>query len=304
MNEVKPALVVLAAGMGTRYGGLKQVDPVGPSGEAILDYSVYDALRAGFGKIVFVIRRDCEAEFKAKVGSKYAGHVPVEYAFQDVADLPAPYTVPAGRAKPWGTAHAARAARNLVRGPFAVINADDFYGRDAFARLGAFLETAEDTRPLSCAMVGYKLGNTLSENGSVARGVCSVAADGRLAGVTEMTKIVRAGAVAENRENPGAPVAVPLDVRVSMNLWGFTAGLFAELEARFPLWLAQNAAKEKSEWYLPFVVDELVREGRAVCRVLPTESRWFGVTYREDKPFVVAEVAKLVAAGEYPDKLF
>ncbi len=303
MANVKPTLVVLAAGMGSRYGGLKQVDPVGPSGEAILDYSVFDAKRAGFGKVVFVIRHDFEEEFKTKVGSKYEGHIPVEYCYQDIADLPAPYTVPAGRTKPWGTAHATRAARHLVNEPFAVINADDFYGRDAFARLAEFLSAAEDKEPLTLAMVGYKLENTLSENGSVARGVCEVTDEGYLAGVTEMLKLVKAGAVAENQENPAAPVKVPLDARVSMNLWGFTPRLFTLLEERFPAWLAANVGKEKSEWYIPFVVDELIHEGKATCRVLPTESRWFGVTYREDKPFVVSALAKLVAAGEYPAPL-
>jgi NDP-sugar pyrophosphorylase family protein len=297
---MKPTLVVLAAGMGSRYGGLKQVDPVGPSGEAILDYSVFDAVRAGFGKVVFVIRRDFEAEFKEKVGSKYEGFVPVEYCYQDINDLPEPYKVPEGRVKPWGTAHATRAARNVVKEPFAVINADDFYGRDAFAKLGAFLSAA---KPMELAMVGYKLELTLSENGSVARGICAVAEDGSLEGVTEMTKLVRAGDEAQNLEDPSAPVKVPLDARVSMNLWGFTPELFDELERRFPLWLSENASKEKSEWYIPFVVDELVKEGKATCRVLPTDSRWFGVTYREDKPYVVSEIAKLVESGEYPDNL-
>ena len=297
---MKPTLVVLAAGMGSRYGGLKQVDPVGPSGEAILDYSVFDAVRGGFGKVVFIIRKDFEAEFKEKVGSKYEGLIPVDYCFQDLNDLPEPYKVPEGRAKPWGTAHATRSARSVVNEPFAVINADDFYGRDAFAKLGAFLSAA---KPMEFAMVGYKLELTLSEDGSVARGVCDVAEDGSLKGVTEMTKLVRAGEVAENREDEINPVKVPLDARVSMNLWGFTPELFAELERRFPLWLAENGAKEKSEWYIPFVVDELIREGKASCRVLPTESSWFGVTYREDKPFVMAEIGKLVEAGEYPVNL-
>ena len=304
---MKPTLVVLAAGMGSRYGGLKQVDPVGPSGEAILDYSVFDAVRGGFGKVVFVIRRDFEAEFKEKVGRKYEGLVPVEYAYQDISDLPAPYTVLAGRAKPWGTAHAVRAARGAVAEPFAVINADDFYGRDAFAKIGAYLASPDAEAPSGgkyrFAMVGYRLDLTLSANGSVARGICNVDADGLLKGVTEMTKLVRAGDVAENREDPENPVKVPLDARVSMNLWGFQRALFDELERRFPAWLAENGAKEKSEWYIPFVVDELVREGRAECRVLPTDSSWFGVTYREDKPFVVAEIRKLVESGEYPENL-
>jgi len=274
-----------------------------PSGEAILDYSVFDAVRAGFGKVVFIIRHDFEAEFKGKVGKKYEGLIPVDYCYQDINDLPAPYKVPEGRTKPWGTGHATRAARSVVKEPFAVINADDFYGRDAFEQLARFLSNAADGAVLGFAMVGYKLELTLSENGSVARGICDVAADGTLKGVTEMTKLVKAGDVAENRENPDAPVKVPLDARVSMNLWGFTPGLFTELEARFPQWLAENGAKEKSEWYIPFVVDELIKEGKATCKVLPTESSWFGVTYREDKPFVMAEIKKLVDAGEYPANL-
>lgn len=297
---MKPTLVVLAAGMGSRYGGLKQVDPVGPSGEAILDYSVYDAIRGGFGKVVFIIRRDFETEFKEKVGKKYEGMIEVDYCYQDINDLPEPYKVPEGRVKPWGTAHATRAARSVVREPFAVINADDFYGRDAFAKLGAFLSAAE---PMRFAMVGYRLDLTLSENGSVARGICKVSPEGMLEGVTEMTKLVRDGDMAANLENEAEVVKVSLDSRVSMNLWGFTPELFDELERRFPLWLELNGAKEKSEWYIPFVVDELIREGKADCRVLPTESSWFGVTYREDKPYVTSEIGKLVAAGEYPADL-
>ena len=304
---MKPTLVVLAAGMGSRYGGLKQVDPVGPSGEAILDYSVFDAIRGGFGKVVFIIRKDIEVAFKRQVGSKYEGLIPVDYCFQDIADMPAPYTVPAGRTKPWGTAHAIRAARHVVHEPFAAINADDFYGRDAFARLAAFLSSPTEQSPAPSfehfAMVGYRLDLTLSENGSVARGICDVGEGGMLRGVREMTKLVRAGDVAENCEDEANPVKVPLDARVSMNLWGFTPKLFDILEDRFPQWLAENGMKEKSEWYIPFVVDELIREGKADCRVLPTDSRWFGVTYREDKPFVVAEIAKLVKAGEYPSNL-
>ena len=300
---MKPTLVVLAAGMGSRYGGLKQVDPVGPSGEAILDYSVFDAIRGGFGKIVFIIRKDFEAEFKSKVGAKYAGVIPVDYCYQDLNDLPAPYTFPEGRTKPWGTAHATRAARNIVKEPFAVINADDFYGRDAMAKLAAFLSSSSISS-LHLCMVGYKLSLTLSENGSVARGICDVAADGTLKGVTEMTKLVKAGDVAENREDEANPVKVPLDARVSMNCWGFTPQLFAELEERFVKFLAERGKELKSEWYIPFVVDELIKEGKADCKVLPTDSCWFGVTYREDKPFVMAEIRKLVESGEYPATLF
>ena len=299
---MKPTLVVLAAGMGSRYGGLKQVDPVGPSGEAILDYSVFDAIRGGFGKVVFIIRRDFEDEFKAKVGRKYEGMVDVGYAYQDLNDLPAPFVFPEGRTKPWGTAHATRAARDIVKEPFAVINADDFYGRDAMAKLGAYLSTV-DPASLHFAMVGYRLELTLSENGSVARGICKVSPDGKLQSVTEMTKLVRAADMAENLEDPENPVKVPLDARVSMNCWGFTPQLFAELEERFAGFLAARGAEMKSEWYIPFVVDELIKEGKADCTVLPTDSSWFGVTYREDKPYVMAEIGKLVDAGEYPANL-
>ena len=303
---MKPTLVVLAAGMGSRYGGLKQVDPVGPSGEAILDYSVFDAERAGFGKVVFIIRKDFETEFREKVGAKYEGVLPVEYCFQDIHDLPAPFTVPEGRTKPWGTAHAIRAAREVVKEPFAAINADDFYGRDAFAKLAAFLSNPQpagaDPERLHFAMVGYKLDLTLSDNGSVARGICKVE-DGKLTSVTEMTKLVRVPGGAENREDEANPVKLTGEERVSMNLWGFTPELFAALEARFPAWLEKNGTAPKSEWYIPFVVDELIHEGKADVAVLPTDSNWFGVTYREDKPFVTAEIGKLVAAGEYPVKL-
>ena len=301
---MKPTLVVLAAGMGSRYGGLKQVDPVGPSGEAILDYSVFDAHRAGFGKVVFIIRKDFETEFKEQVGSKYEGILPVEYCYQDINDLPSPFTVPAERAKPWGTAHAIRAARDVVKEPFAAINADDFYGRDAFAKLAAFLQrpAAADGK-FHFAMVGYKLDLTLSDNGSVARGICKVDG-GKLESVTEMTKLVRVPGGAENREDEANPVKLTGEERVSMNLWGFTPELFSALESRFPAWLEKNGAELKSEWYIPFVVDELIHEGKADVEVLPTDSNWFGVTYREDKPFVTAEIGKLVAAGEYPQSLF
>ena len=307
MESEKLTLVVLAAGMGSRYGSLKQVDPVGPSGEAILDYSVFDARRAGFGKVVFVIRKDFEAEFRARVGAKYEHVIDVGYCFQDKADVPAPFSAPAERAKPWGTAHAIRAARNAVDTPFAAINADDFYGRDAYAALAKFLSSPAAARTggkAHFAMAGFRLGNTLSENGPVARGACKIGPDGCLEGVRELTKLVRAGDVAENREDEANPVQVPLDARVSMNCWGFTPRLFDELEARFAAFLAVRGAEMKSEWYIPFVVDELIKEGKADCAVLPTDSRWFGVTYREDKPYVMAEIGKLVEAGDYPAPLF
>ena len=300
--SMKPTVVILAAGMGSRYGGLKQVDPVGASGETIMDYSVFDALRAGFGRIVFVIRREFEDVFRTTIGVKYAGSVEVDYAFQSIDDLPDGFAVPPGREKPWGTAHAIRAARDVVKTPFAAINADDFYGRDAFQRLAGFLRNA-DAEP-RFAMVGYRLDQTLSENGSVARGVCKVDAEGRLQNVVEMTKIVRAPGGAENRERPDAPVALTGAERVSMNLWGFTPELFSALEARFPVWLEANARNPKAEWYIPFVIDDMIREGAVEVSVLPTESAWFGVTYREDKPLVVEAVRRLVEAGEYPSRLW
>jgi hypothetical protein len=305
---VKPTVVILAAGMGSRYGGLKQVDPVGPAGETIMDYSVFDALRAGFGRIVFVIRREFEEVFRETIGAKYAGVTEVDYAFQSIDDLPGGFAVPPDRTKPWGTAHAVRAARDVVGTPFAAINADDFYGRDAFRRLADFLKAGAGggtgaTKP-RFAMVGYRLDQTLSEHGSVARGVCRVGADGLLVTVTEMTRLVRVPGGAENREQPGRPVALTGAERVSMNLWGFTPELFPALEARFPAWLEANARNPKAEWYIPFVVDDMIREGAAEVAVLPTESAWFGVTYREDKPLVVEAVRRLVEAGEYPARLW
>ena len=302
---MKPTLVILAAGMGSRYGGLKQVDPVGPSGETIMDYSVFDAVRSGFGRVVFVIRRDFEDVFRRTIGVKYEGVVSVDYAFQSMDDVPPGARVPPERVKPWGTAHAIRAARHVVNVPFAAINADDFYGHDAFQRVGAFLSEPQVPGAKPCfAMVGYRLDQTLSEHGSVARGVCKVGADGLLVNVTEMTRLVGVPGGAENREDPDHPVVLTGSERVSMNLWGFTPELFAALETRFPAWLTTHAQNPKDEWYIPFVVDKMISEGAADVAVLPTESAWFGVTYREDKPLVVAAVKNLVAAGEYPGTLW
>ena len=281
MNK-KPTLLILAAGMGSRYGGLKQIDSVGPSGETIMDYSIYDAIRAGFDKIVFIIRHDFEEA------------------------LPAGCTFPEGREKPWGTAHAIRSARKVIDAPFAAINADDFYGADAFKRLAEFLSNVDtEARPKRFAMVGYRLDQTLSDNGSVARGICDVAPDGKLLGVTEMTKIAKKpdGAI-QNEEDPANPVPLKGDSRVSLNLWGFTPALFDGMEERFAEWFHAHEGQLKAEWYIPFYVDELVKEGQATVDVLPTDSTWFGVTYRDDKPIVVEAIKKLVAAGEYPAKLW
>ena len=300
---MKPTLVILAAGMGSRYGGLKQVDPVGPSGETIMDYSIFDAVRAGFNRVVFVIRRDFEDIFKHTIGAKYKDLIDVDYAYQSIDDLPIGYSVPSDRSKPWGTAHAIYAARNVVNAPFAAINADDFYGHDAFRTLAEFLSREEASSGLHFAMVGYLLQQTLSENGSVARGVCKIRKDGLLETVTEMTKLVRVPGGVENQEKVNEPVKLTGQERVSMNMWGFTPQLFDALAERFPQWLERNARNGNSEWYIPFVVDELVKEAQADVVVLPTESSWFGVTYREDKPRVVEAIQKLVDAGVYPVQL-
>ena len=301
----KPVVVVLAAGMGSRYGGLKQFDPVGPGGETIMDYSVFDALRAGFGRIVFVIRRDFEAVFRAAIGAKYAGIIDVDYAFQELDDLPAGFKLPEGRAKPWGTAHAIRAARGAVQEPFAAINADDFYGRDAFRRLGEFLSGQNgEAHTARFAMVGYRLDQTLSEHGSVARGICRADERGMLINVTEMTRLKRVPGGVENRADGAESVRLSGSERVSLNLWGFAPTLFRLLEERFPVWLDAYSADSKAEWYIPFAVDNMISEGVAEVAVLPTESTWFGITYREDKPLVEAAVRKLIAEGEYPERLW
>jgi len=292
---MQPALLVLAAGMGSRYGGLKQVDPVGPSGETILDYSVFDALRAGFGRVVFVIRRDFEELFREKIGAKYAGRIAVDYVFQSLDALPSGFELPLGREKPWGTGHATWCARDCLHEPFAVINADDFYGIDSFQQLAAFLAKASGS---AAAMVGFQLANTLSENGAVSRGVCDVAPDGSLRGVTEQTGILPAE-VGPGRKFAGGTI-------VSMNCWGFTPAIFPRLDEQFHSFLGKVLVETPplAEFYLPGAVSNLIARSEVAVRVLPTTSSWFGVTYREDKPRVVADLAGLVRAGLYPQKLW
>ncbi len=300
----QPTLLILAAGMGSRYGGLKQLDPMGPHGETVLDYSVFDAKRAGFGKVVFVIRRDFEEEFKTKVGSRFDKHIPVEYGFQALDDLPKPFTVPAGRVKPWGTTHAVLAAEKLIHEPFAMINADDFYGHDAFAKLGANLIQPRPNDGVGhYSMVGFQLRNTLSENGSVARGVCT-SKNGKLASVTEMTKIVKTATGARNEQDPAHPVELTGNELVSMNFFGFTPDLFPQLHVEFEAFLRHHGHVEKSECYIPKVTDTLINTGKAEVEVLETSGSWFGVTYPEDKAVVVASIKKLVDAGEYPAPLW
>lgn len=286
-------LVVLAAGMGSRYGGLKQVDPVGPSGETVLDYAVFDAARAGFTRVVFVIRRDFEALFRERIGARYAGRIAVDYVFQALEALPAGFVPPAGREKPWGTGHAVWCAREAVRENFAVINADDFYGADSFAQLAKFLSRAQGGE---FAMVGFRLANTLSEHGTVSRGVSTASAEGNLQSIVEVTSIAPAD-VGSGKKYSGEEV-------VSMNCWGFTPALFSGLDAQFQSFLAARGGELKSEFYLPAAVSALVAQGEARVRVLPTGASWFGITYRDDKPRVAAAIAGLVQAGTYPAKLF
>jgi UTP-glucose-1-phosphate uridylyltransferase len=296
-------LVVLAAGMGSRYGGLKQIDPVGPSGETVLDYAVFDAVRAGFSRVVFVIRRDFEVLFREKIGARYAGRVAVDYVYQSLDALPPGFAAPAGREKPWGTGHAVWCARDAIAEGFAVINADDFYGADSFAQLAAFLDGAmraysgnPSARPARFAMVGFKLANTLSEHGTVARGVSRSDANGVLTSIVEQTGIA-ASDVGPGRTYSGSEI-------VSMNCWGFTPALFGGLEAQFREFLATRGLEPKGEFYLPAAVSAMIARGEAMVQVLPTESTWFGVTYREDKPRVEAAIRELVRAGRYPEKLW
>jgi len=301
---MKPTLLILAAGMGSRYGGLKQLDAMGPSGEVVLDYSVFDAIRAGFGKVVFVIRRDFEEQFRTQIGSKFGDRIEVDYAFQDINDLPAGFAVPEGRTKPWGTAHAVLAAEAVVHEPFLMINADDFYGRDAFAKISADLTTPRPADGKShYSMVGYYLRNTLSDHGSVARGVCTRDESGMLSSVTEMTKIFKTDSGAENRETDPALFLTGSEV-VSMNFFGFTPDIFAHLRAAFTEFLKINGTDMKAECYVPKEVDALIQSGKAEVKVLESNDSWFGVTYPEDKADVVASIQSLVASGAYPQSLW
>ncbi len=299
---MKPTLFVLAAGMGSRYGGLKQLDGVGPSGETIMDYSIYDAIRAGFGKVVFVIRRDFEADFREKVLSKYRDHIPVEVVFQSIDALPAGFKAPAERVKPWGTNHAVLMGKDVIREPFLVINADDFYGRDSFAVIGRELSAA--TGRGNYCMVGFRVGNTLSESGTVSRGVCTTDAEGYLTGVVERTDIARRDGKISFTGDDGQMETTAETTPVSMNMWGFTPDYFEYSDDYFRQFLAENIDNPKSEFYIPSMVNELLVTSRARVKVLDTTSQWFGVTYAEDRPSVIGKIARLVAAGEYPERLF
>lgn len=303
---MRPTLFVLAAGMGSRYGGLKQLDGLGPNGETIMDYSIFDAIRGGFGKVVFVIRKDFEEAFRDKVLSKYEGHIPTELVFQSLDDLPEGFRCPEGRQKPWGTNHAVLMGKDVIREPFAVINADDFYGRDTFAVIGKYLsELPADAHDDYC-MVGFRVGNTLSDSGSVARGICSTDADGHLTTVVERTEIMRVDGPVCYKGEKGEWVPVADNTPVSMNVWGFTPDYFAHSEAYFKEFLADpaNIVNLKAEFFIPLMVNKLIGDKTSTVKVLDTTSHWFGVTYAADRQGVVDKIQALVDAGEYPAKLF
>ena len=303
----KPVLVIMAAGMGSRYGGMKQLDPVGGHGQLIIDYSIYDAHRAGFDTVIFVIKEENEADFRSRIGDRVSEVMDVKYAFQRMDDLPEGYSVPSGRVKPWGTAQAALAARHLIDGPFAIINADDYYGPKAFRLIYDYLRGHPDGELYEYAMVGYLLKNTVTENGSVARGVCAVDGEGILREIIERTAIEKDGGDARFTED-GGESWIPLSggTTVSMNMWGFTRSFLDEALARFPEFLDKALAENpiKAEYFLPSVVEHLIRGGKARVRVLLSEDKWYGVTYREDKPTVVAALADKTKAGLYPDELW
>nr|WP_325241649.1 sugar phosphate nucleotidyltransferase [uncultured Oscillibacter sp.] len=302
----KPVLVIMAAGMGSRYGGLKQLDPVGNHGQLIIDYSIYDARRAGFETVVFVIKPEIEEDFKRCIGERVSRSMDVRYVYQLKEDLPEGYSVPEERQKPWGTAHAALAARNVVDGPFAVINADDYYGPEAFREIYNYLAAHEDGDVYEYVMVGYLLKNTVTENGTVARGVCEETADHYLSQITERTKIEQGPPLRFTEDDGQTWTELPEDTIVSLNMWGFTRSFLDEAWKRFPAFLDRARAENpaKAEYFLPSVVSQLIGEGKARVKVLRSGDKWYGVTYREDKPAVVNAIAGKTKSGLYPDRLW
>jgi len=303
----KPVLVIMAAGMGSRYGGLKQIDPIDKQGHIIMDFSIFDAKRAGFEKVVFIIKKENEADFKEAVGKRMEAVMEVEYVFQDLHNIPEGFEVPEGRVKPWGTAHAVLSAIDVVDGPFAVINADDYYGRDAFQKIYDFLSTTEDDEKYRYTMVGYQLKNTVTENGHVARGVCTLDENDYLVKVEERTRIEKRGDGIAFTEDEGETwKELPIDSVVSMNMWGFSASFLKEIKAGFAAFLEEGLAKNpmKCEYYLPSVVTKLLVEDRATVTVLETTDKWYGVTYKEDKPLVMAAIQEMKEKGIYPEQVW
>ncbi len=303
----KPVLVIMAAGMGSRYGGLKQIDPVDKEGHIIMDFSIYDAKRVGFEKVVFIIKKENESDFKEAVGRRIENVMEVSYVFQELTNIPAGFEVPEGRVKPWGTAHAVLSAVDEIDGPFAVINADDYYGRHAFQAIFDYLTTHEDDSKYRYTMVGYRLRNTVTDNGHVARGVCGLNAENELVSVTERTRIEKRNGGIEYSEDDGQTwTAIDGDTLVSMNMWGFTRSILDEIQAGFPAFLEEGLKENplKCEYFLPAVVSSLLEEGRAAVKVLESEDKWYGVTYKEDKPVVVSAVQAFKDDGLYPKKLW
>lgn len=302
----EPTLVIMAAGMGSRYGGLKQIDPVDEQGNKIIDFSIYDAVRAGFKKVIFIIKKENEPDFRACIGDIVKDHIEVQYVYQELTNIPAGFEVPEGRVKPWGTAHAVLCCKDVIDGPFTVINADDFYGKEAFEKIYDYLTNNEDDDKYRYAMVGYALKNTLTENGSVSRGVCTKDAEGYLSDIVERTKIIKTENGAAYTEDEVTYTDISGDCPVSMNFWGFTKSFMAELDAAFTEFMKTGVEGNplKAECYLPFVVDELIKNNKATVKVLTSEDKWFGVTYKEDKPFVQASIKALKDKGIYPEKLW
>ena len=303
----KPVLVIMAAGMGSRYGGLKQIDTIDEQGHIIMDFSIFDAKRAGFEQVVFIIRKQDEADFREAVGKRMEDIMEVAYAYQDIKNIPEGYTLPDGRTKPWGTAHAVQSADDVIDGPFAVINADDYYGKDAFHQIYEYLSSHEDDEKYRYTMVGYKLENTVTENGHVARGVCTMNKAGELLKIVERTQIEkRVHGIAFTEDHGAEWTVLPGDTVVSMNMWGFTRSILGEIKAGFPKFLKKELSKnpKKCEYFLPAVVSSLVEEGRASVQVLTSRDKWYGVTYKEDKPVVVEAIRQLKKEGMYPEKLW
>lgn len=302
------SLVIMAAGIGSRFGGgIKQLEPVGPNGEIIMDYSIHDALEAGFNKVIFIIRKDLEKDFKEIIGNRIEKIAPVEYAFQEIDDLPEGFSVPEGRKKPWGTGQAILAARNLIKEPFLVINADDYYGKEGFKKIHDYMVNGMEEKDgvYDMCMAGFILSNTLSENGGVTRGVATVDENGYLAKVTETYNIYQDAEGMHASDNEGNPVSVKADQHVSMNMFGLPAGFVKELKKGFPEFLSGIRGGDiKAEYLLPAMIDQAIRNKKATVRVLETRDKWFGVTYKEDKPSVVAAIRRLIDAGVYPEKLF
>lgn len=301
---MKPSLLIIAAGMGSRYGSLKQIDPIGPNGEIIIDYSIHDAIKAGFGKLVFVIRHYFEDAFREKIGSKFDGIVETAYAYQELDKCLDGFALPGGREKPWGTGHAVLAAKNVINEPFAVINADDYYGQDSFSMIYDYLANSDPAKTTDYSMVGFVLRNTLSEYGTVARGVCQCDDQMFMTKVVERTKVEKAGNAARYFDEDGTANSLTGDEIVSMNLWGFQPSVFSHLQSKFNDFLRKQGNDNKAEFFIPFVVDELVESGQASVKILKSHDQWFGITYREDKPKVIARVNSLIKAGIYPEKLW